>query len=287
VEILEEIAFQAINGLVWGLIIALIALGLTLVFGLLEIINVAHGALYMMGAIIAWYIVHYLGSFWLALAAAPVGVGLVGMLIERSILRPVEKEHVLTIIVTFGLMLILNNLALAIFGGAPQRMMAPFEINLSFLGFGYPGYRVFVALFSVVVLGGLWTFLYKSKYGLWMRAVHQDREMALAIGIPVKRVFMLTFGLGAFMAALGGVLAGPIVPVDFNMGLDILVITFIVVIVGGLGSLEGSVLAALLISEMEGISTVFVEPVIARVFSLTFMAGVLLLRPSGLLGWRK
>ncbi len=285
-EFLTLIGFQALNGLVWGLIIALIALGLSLVFGLLEVINVAHGALYMLGAIIGWYIVNYFGSFWLALAIAPIGVGLLGLLIERGILRPIAGEHVLTIIVTFGLMLILEHLVLATFGGAAHRMAAPFEWNFKILGFGYPGYRIFVAGTSVATMAGLWIFLRKFKYGLWMRAVNQDREMALGLGIPVRTVFMITFALGSFLAALGGILASPIVPIEFRMGLDILVITFIVVIVGGLGSLEGSVAAAILICELEGISSVFVTPTMARIFSLVFMACVLLVRPSGLFARR-
>jgi branched-chain amino acid transport system permease protein len=285
-ELLTLIGFQAINGLVWGLIIALIALGLSLVFGLLEVINVAHGALYMLGAIIGWYIVSYFGSFWLALAIAPIVVGLLGLLIERGILRPIAGKHVLTIIVTFGLMLILEHLVLATFGGAAHRMAAPFEWNLKIMGFGYPGYRIFVAGTSVVTMIGLWIFLHRFKYGLWMRAVNQDREMALGVGIPVRRVFMITFALGAYLAALGGILASPIVPIEFRMGLDILVITFIVVIVGGLGSLEGSVAAAILICELEGISSVFVTPTMARIFSLVFMACVLLVRPSGLFARR-
>ncbi len=283
-DLLSQIAFQAINGFVWGLIIALIALGLTLVFGLLEVINVSHGALYMLGAVFAWYMERFFGNFWIGLALAPLLVGIIGLIIERGVLRPIEDKPAMTIIATFGLMLIFHQAVLATFGGAPQRMREPIQFGFSIFGFGYPGYRLIVAAFSVAAMAGLWAFLYKTKFGLWMRAVRQDREMALAMGIPMNFVYMITFGLGSFLAALGGVLAAPIVVVDFKMGLDILIVTFIVVIIGGLGSLLGSVVAAILIGELEGIASVFVSPTNARVLSLVFMVIVLLIRPHGLFG---
>ncbi len=281
---LSQIGFQAVNGLVWGLIVALIALGLTLIFGLLHVINVAHGAFYMMGAIIAFYIERVTGNFWLSLLLAPFIVGGIGLCLERGVIRPVEGKPVITIIVTFGLLLIFQQLALATFGGAPQRLLPPIEGGFPLVGFRYPFYRIFVALFSLLILSGLWLFIYRTKYGMWMRAVQYDREMALGLGIPTNAVYFMTFGLGALVAGLGGALSAPIVVVSFKMGLDILVIAFIVVIVGGLGSIKGSVLAAILIGELEGISSVFVSPVIARVFSLVFMITVLMVRPEGLFG---
>lgn len=283
-DLLAQVVFQAINGFVWGLIIALIALGLTLIFGLLDVINVAHGSLYMLGAVFGWYLERTLGSFWIALVLAPLLVGVIGLGIERGILRPIEAQPVLTIIATFGLMLIFQQSVLATFGGAPQRMREPVGFGLSILGRGYPGYRLIVAAFSVAALAALWLFLNKTKLGLWMRAVRQDREMALALGIPLNRTYMLTFGLGSLLAALGGILAAPIVVVEFRMGLDILVSAFIVVLIGGLGSLPGSVVAAILIGELEGISSVFVSPTTARIFPLLFLVLVLLLRPQGLFG---
>lgn len=283
-DLLALLVFQAINGIVWGLIIALIALGLTLIFGLLDVINVAHGSLYMLGAVFGWYLERALGSFWLALVLAPVLVGLIGLGIERGVLRPIEAKPALTIIATFGLMLIFQQAMLATFGGAPQRMREPVRFDLSLLGRGYPGYRLVVAAFSVAALLGLWLFLHKTRLGLWVRAVRQDREMALALGIPLSRVYMLTFGLGSLLAAMGGVLAAPIVAVEFRMGLDILVTAFIVVLIGGLGSLAGSVVAAILIGEIEGIASAFVSPTTARIFPLLFMVLILLLRPQGLFG---
>lgn len=286
-DLAAQLVLGALNGLVWGMILALIALGLTLVFGLLEIINVSHGELYMLGGVLGWYILQWVGNFWVALVVAPAIVGLLGLAVERGILRPIEAKPIITIIATFGLSLIFQQAALSVFGGAPQRLPAPVDWELTIMGFGYSGYRFLVAFVSLLAIGGLWTFLRRFKYGLWMRAVRQDREMALAVGIPISRVYMLTFGLGAGLAALGGVLAAPIVALEFRMGLDILPAVFIVVIIGGLGSLEGSLLAALLIGELEGIASVFVTPTTARILSLVVMSMVLLVRPEGLMGRRR
>lgn len=286
-EILSLLALGALNGLVWGLILALIALGLTLVFGLLDIINISHGELYMVGAVVGWFVLQYTGNFWLALLLAPLLTCLLGLAVERGVLRPLEGQPIMTIIATFGLSMVFQQSALWAFGGAPQRISPPLDLELTIFGFGYSGYRLFVALCSILSIALLWTFLYRSKYGMWTRAVRQDREMALALGIPIERVYMLTFGLGAALAALGGVLAAPITAVEFRMGVDILPAAFIVVIIGGLGSLEGSLLAAILIGELEGLSSVFVTPTTARIFSLVFMSAVLLLRPEGLLARAK
>lgn len=286
-EILPQLILGAMNGLVWGFILALIALGLTLIFGLLEIINVSHGELYMLGAVLGWYILKFTGNFWMSLLLAPLVVGFLGLAIERGVLRPIEGKPIITIIATFGLSMIFQQAVLSVFGGAPQRIAAPLGWEVSIMAFRYSGYRFFVALCSLLAISALWGFLHRFKYGMWMRAVRQDREMALALGIPISQVYMLTFGLGAALAALGGILAAPIVALEFRMGLDILPAVFIVVIIGGLGSLEGSLLAALLIGELEGIASVFVTPTTARIFSLVFMSAVLLFRPEGLLGRRR
>jgi len=193
----------------------------------------------------------------------------------------------MTIIATFGLAMVLQQSALWGFGGAAQRVFPPIQRELSVFGFGYPGYRLFVALCSIAAIFMLWQFLHRTTYGTWMRAVRQDREMALALGIPVHRIYMLTFGLGSALAALGGILTAPITAVEFRMGVDILPAVFMVVIIGGLGSLEGALLAAILIGELEGLASVFVTPTTARIFSLIFMSVVLLLRPEGLLAGAK
>lgn len=281
-----QLVLFGLNGLVWGMIVALIALGLSLVFGLIEIINVAHGDLFMLGAVLAWYVIQTTDNFWLALATVPLAVGGLGVVVERSVLRPIEHRPIVTILATFGLSLIFQQSVLATFGGSPQRIEEPIRGVIPVLGTFYPGYRLFVALCSLAALGGLWLVLFRTRWGLWMRAVRQDREMALALGIPTPRVYMITFGLGAALAAVGGVLAAPITSLEFQMGLDVLPTAFIVVIIGGLGSLQGTLVAALLLGVLEGLANVFVTPTTARIVSLVVMAVVLLVRPQGLFGRR-
>jgi len=281
-----QLVLFGLNGLVWGMIVALIALGLSLVFGLIEIINVAHGDLFMLGAVLAWYVIQTTDNFWLALATVPLAVGGLGVVVERSVLRPIEHRPIVTILATFGLSLIFQQSVLATFGGSPQRIEEPIRGVIPVLGTFYPGYRLFVALCSLAALGGLWLVLFRTRWGLWMRAVRQDREMALALGIPTPRVYMITFGLGAALAAVGGVLAAPITSLEFQMGLDVLPTAFIVVIIGGLGSLQGTLVAALLLGVLEGLANVFVTPTTARIVSLVVMAVVLFVRPQGLFGRR-
>ena len=277
-----QVFLQVLNGFVWGWILALISLGLSLIFGLLQIINIAHGTLYMLGAVFSWYLLQWTGSFWVTLIGAPLLVGLLGMALERTLLRPVEKNPVMTIIATFALLLIFQQTVLLTFGGSARRIPEPFGFQVSLGQFGYSGYRLVVAGIAVVVLAGVWIFLHKTRAGLWIRAVKQDKEMALALGIPVSTVYTLTFGLGACLAALSGVLAAPIVAVDFRMGIDIIISAFIVVIIGGVGSLKGSVISALLVGELIGIASIFLAPTMAQVVALLVMAVILLFRPHGL-----
>jgi branched-chain amino acid transport system permease protein len=282
--VISNLAVAILNGVIWGLIMALIALGLNMIFGLLHIINMAHGVLYMLGAVVAWYFIDLTGNFWIALILAPVVVGAVGMALERGLLRTIEDKPITTIICTFGIMLAGQHLVFMTFGGTPRRINIPIETRFQLFELQYPLMRVVIAAISVGVMIALWFLLNKTKYGLWMRAVVQDREMAVALGIPVNRVYMWTFVLGSALAAFSGVLAAPIVYVDFMMGREILIMAFIIVIVGGMGNLEGSVLAAIIISLIQGVGSLFVPPAMATVFSLAFMIIVLLFRPQGLFG---
>ncbi len=281
---ISNLAVAVLNGVIWGMIMALIALGLNMIFGLLHIINMAHGVLYMLGAVVAWYLIDLTGNFWIALILAPVVVGAIGMAMERGLLRTIEDQPIITIICTFGIMLAVQHLVFMTFGGTPRRINIPIEGRFQLFELQYPLMRVVIALISIGVMIALWFLLNKTKYGLWMRAVVQDREMAVAIGIPVNRVYMWTFVLGSALAAFSGVLAAPIVYVDFMMGREILIMAFIIVIVGGMGNLEGSVLAAIIISLIQGVGSLFVPPAMATVFSLAFMIIVLLFRPQGLFG---
>jgi branched-chain amino acid transport system permease protein len=271
--VISNLAVAVLNGVIWGMIMALIALGLNMIFGLLHIINMAHGVLYMLGAVAAWYFIDLTGNFWIALILAPVVVGVIGMAIERGLLRTIEDQP-----------MAVQHLVFMTFGGTPRRINIPIEGRFQLFELQYPLMRVVIAAISIGVMIALWFLLNKTKYGLWMRAVVQDREMAVAIGIPVNRVYMWTFVLGSALAAFSGVLAAPIVYVDFMMGREILIMAFIIVIVGGMGNLEGSVLAAIIISLIQGVGSLFVPPAMATVFSLAFMIIVLLFRPQGLFG---
>jgi branched-chain amino acid transport system permease protein len=282
--VISNLAVAVLNAVVWGMIMALIALGLNMIFGLLHIINMAHGALYMLGAVVAWYLIEVTGSFWIALVVAPLCVAVVGVLMEKGLLRTIEDKPITTIICTFGVMLAIQQLVLMIFGGSPRRIAAPISYRFPLFQLQYPMMRIVIAFISVLVMAGLWFFLRKTKYGLWMRAVVQDREMGIALGIPVNKVYMWTFILGSALAAFSGVLAAPIVSVEFMMGREVLIMAFIIVIVGGMGNLEGSVIAAIMISLIQGIGALFVPPSIATVFALAFMIIVLLIRPQGLFG---
>ncbi len=281
---ISNLAIAFLNAVVWGLIMALIALGLNMIFGLLHIINMAHGALYMLGAVVAWYLIELTGNFWIALVTAPLCVGVIGIVMEKSLLRRIEDKPITTIICTFGIMLAVQQLVLMIFGGSPRRITLPVGYRFPLFELQYPLMRIVIALISIGVMIGLWIFLRKTKYGLWMRAVVQDREMAVGLGIPVNKVYMWTFVLGSALAAFSGVLAAPIVSVEFMMGREVLIMAFIIVIVGGMGNLEGSVIAAIMISMIQGIGALFVPPSIATVFALAFMIIVLLIKPQGLFG---
>ena len=281
---ISNLSIAFLNAVVWGMIMALIALGLNMIFGLLHIINMAHGALYMLGAVVAWYLIELTGNFWIALVVAPLCVGIVGIAMERGLLRKIEDKPITTIICTFGIMLVIQQLVLMIFGGSPRRIAAPIPYRFPLFQLEYPLMRIVIAFISILVMVGLWFFLRKTKYGLWMRAVVQDREMAIALGIPVNKVYMWTFVLGSALAAFSGVLAAPIVSVEFMMGREVLIMAFIIVIVGGMGNLEGSVIAAIMISMIQGIGALYVPPAIATVFALAFMIIVLLFRPQGLFG---
>jgi branched-chain amino acid transport system permease protein len=278
----DLLTILAMNGLVWGLIVALIALGLSIIFGLLDFINVAHGDFFMVGTVLAWTAIELTGNYWIAFLVVPVLGFVLGAIIERVVLRPVENSASLSIVAAFGLSLILQESVRATFGATPKRILDPIGTTFPVLSLNYQVYRLFAAGISLVALGGFFLFLHRTKFGTWMRAVRQDREIAIAMGVPADRVFAATFGLGTAMAMLGGVVAAPITTVEFRLGLDVLPFCFIAVIIGGLGNLSGTAAAAVLLAVMEGIITSFAEPTTARIASLIFMSVVLLLRPQGL-----
>jgi branched-chain amino acid transport system permease protein len=272
----------AVNGLVWGLIIALIALGLSIIFGLLDIINVAHGDFFMLGTVSGLVLTTATGNFWIAIVLVPLIGFALGMVLERLIIRPTIRQASLTIVTTFGLSMIIQEMVRATYGPQPRRMSAPIEGTVPLFGIDYDIYRICAAAFAALALAAFFLFLRRTKLGTWIRATRHDPETATALGIPVKQVSAFTFALGTAMALLGGAIAAPITTVEFRTGVDILPFCFMAVVIGGLGNLQGTVAAAILLAVLEGLVTSVADPTLARITSLAVMSGVLLFRPHGL-----
>jgi branched-chain amino acid transport system permease protein len=281
---LSVLLFLVVDGLIWGSIVALIALGLSLIFGIMRIINLAHGDLFMLGAVIAVLVSDGLGSLWPALLIAPLILGLVAMPVERWVLRPFEGRPLNTLIGTLGLSFIIQQVVLMTWGGTPRRLAAPVTFTVQIFGVAFPGYRLVAAGMGLALLALLWMVVYRTAFGVRLRATIDQPEVADAMGINTSQIRMLTFGLGAGLAAAGGVLAAPIRNVFYLMGFDVLLFSFIVVIVGGLGSLVGTFVAAFTLSGTEGLLSAFVQPVEARILILLLMAALVLVRPRGLFG---
>ena len=280
---LDQILVQTVNGLVTGMILALIASGLTLIFGIMDVVNFAHGELFMLGAYVGVITLGATGNFWIALATATLTIGLLGAAIYASTLRPLlGRDPLTTILATFGVSLVLQNYALWQFGPVARKIAEPFPQHFTLLYLEYPWYRLLIALLSAAIIGCLWLFLKFGTYGIWIRATTQDRIMAQAMGIPVPRVLTLVFAVGAGMAGASGVLFGPLVGVNHAMGLDWVLKAFIVVVVGGMGNLGGSIAASLFISLLESYASLWVTPAQAVIFSFVALILTLLFRPTGL-----
>lgn len=278
----DTLLLLALNGLIWGLIIALIALGLSVIFGLLDIINIAHGDFFMVGTVLSWFVLEATGNYWIGFLLVPVICFILGALIQRLVIQPIHGAAALSIVATFGLSLILQEVVRMTFGATPQRILAPVPGTMSLFGIQYDIYRLYAAAFSIAALGAFFLFLHRTKLGTWMRAVRHDRDTAIAMGIPAQRVYVFTFAIGFALAGFGGVVAAPITTVDFRGGVDLLPVCFIAVIVGGLGNLPGTAAAAILLAVLEGIIQSVASPTVARISSLVLMSVVLLLRPQGL-----
>lgn len=278
-----------LEGLVTSAVLALMALGLSLVFGVMRVVNVAHGEFYMLGAVLAWWFAslvsgHPAIGFLLALFASPLIVAAVAFLAERLVLRRLDYEPEATIVATIGLLYIIQQLALTFYGPEARPVEAPFDARIALPWFGYSAYKLAVIVVSVALMLATWLFLTRTRAGLIMRATQSDREMAQAFGIPVDRVYAGVFALGAGLAALAAVLIVPIRQAHYLMGLDPLLLSFIVVIIGGLGSLRGTVVAAILIGLSDGIISMFFSPTLAKMLATFLVALVLVFRPQGLFG---
>jgi branched-chain amino acid transport system permease protein len=296
--------FASIEGAVAAAVLALTAVGLSLVFGVMRVVNVAHGEFFMLGAVIAWWVASQVGGhgaygFIAALIIAPIVAGAVAALADFVVLKRLNYDPESTIVATIGILYILQQTVLMTYGADARPVEAPFNsrIALPWLewseggfktvwpwGFGTTTYKLFVIAAAAVILTGFWLLMSRTKLGLVMRATQLDRETALAFGIPVDRVYAMVFGLGAGLAAMSAVLLVPIQQAHYLMGGDPLLLSFIVVIIGGLGSIPGTVVAAILIGMSDGIISIFFDPTLAKIIATLAVALVLVFRPQGLFG---
>lgn len=297
----------ALEGAVGAAVLALTAVGLSLVFGVMRVVNVAHGALFMLGAVLAWWVASHLDGmhpavgFAAALVAAPLLVGGLAALTDITILKRINYDPERTIVATIGILYIIEQVTLMTYGPDARPVAPPFNTRLALPWFewGDAGFEIYypwglsTTTYKLAVIGaagavllGVWGMMTRTRIGLLMRATQGDRDMALAFGIPVERVYATVFGIGAGLAALAAVLIVPIQQAHYLMGADPLLLSFIVVIIGGLGSLPGTVLAAVLIGLSDGIISVFFTPTLAKILATLLVALVLVFRPQGLFGHR-
>jgi branched-chain amino acid transport system permease protein len=279
----DQIMIQTVNGIVTGMILALVASGLTLIFGIMDVVNFAHGELFMLGAYVGVIVLAASGNFWVALIVSTLTVALIGAALQITTLRPlIGRDPLTTILATFGISLVLQNYALWQFGPVARKINEPFTGYFKLFYLDYPWYRLVIAGLSAAIIGAFWLFLKYGTYGIWIRATTQDRMMAQAMGIPVPWVHTAVFAIGAGMAAASGVLFGPLVGVNHAMGLDWVLKAFIVVVVGGMGNLGGSIAASIFISLLESYASIWVSPAQAVIVSFVVLVLTLLFRPTGL-----
>lgn len=281
---------QLLIGLINGSFYALLSLGLAVIFGLLNIINFTHGAQYMMGAFCAYLLLNWLGlGYWWSLAIAPLLVGATGVLIERTMLARLYKlDHLYGLLLTFGLALIIQGLFRNEFGSSGLPYAMPQELrggqNLGFMFL--PNYRAWVIVASLVVCLSTWYVIERTKLGSYLRAATENPALVQAFGINVPRMITLTYGFGVALAGLAGVMAAPIYQVSPQMGADLIIVVFAVVVIGGMGSIMGSIVTGFALGLVEGLTKVF-YPEASNIVIFVIMAIVLLIRPAGLFGTQK
>ncbi|HEY7538769.1 MAG TPA: branched-chain amino acid ABC transporter permease [Methylomirabilota bacterium] len=280
---MDQIIIQTLHGLVNGMVLAMVASGLTLIFGIMDIVNFAHGDLLMLGAFVGATVVDMTGNYWLALLVAAVTIGILGALLQLTTLRPlIGRDPLTTILATFGISLVIQKYALWQWGPSVRRISEPVPGDFDLFYLQYPWYRIATAVMAGLIIGALWLFLKYGKYGIWIRATTQDRVMAQAMGIPVPLVYTAVFAIGSAMAAASGVLFGPFAGVTPTMGSDFTLRAFIVVVVGGMGNLGGSILAAIFVSLLESYAAILVSPAQAVIVSFVVLVLTMLFRPTGL-----
>jgi branched-chain amino acid transport system permease protein len=281
------LAIQFLTGLGRAMIYFIVASGLTLVFGVLRIINLAHGSFYMIGAFLAYSLILCLGpiAFWPILILAPLVVVLLSILIERGVLRIIyDKEHILQVLTTLALVFIFEDMVKVIWGAEPVVIAGP-EIlsgSIPIFGYSYPRYYLLVMISGPLVALGLWLLLNKTRLGKISRATAEDREMVSALGIDANLIFAAVFAIGCFLSGFGGAIIAPIVRIGLGMDMEILVMAFLIVIIGGLGNVWGALLASLIIGEIEAVGILFFSQ-FSLVFAFIAMVIIMIIKPAGLL----
>src|SRR6476620_11633941 len=284
---IQAMMSQLLLGLVNGSFYAMLSLGLAVIFGLLNVINFAHGALYMMGAFIAWMGLSYFGiNYWMMLIVAPLLVGIFGIIIEKTMLRWLYKlDHLYGLLLTFGITLLVEGVFRSIYGVSGQPYSVPEGLggatNLGFMVL--PNYRAWVVVASLVVCFATWFVIEKTKLGAYLRAGTENPRLVEAFGVNVPLMVTLTYGFGVALAAFAGVLAAPVMQVSPLMGQNLIIVVFAVVVIGGMGSIMGSIVTGLALGVIEGLTKVFYPEASATVVFIV-MALVLLVRPAGLFG---
>ena len=290
-EALEWLQFvlapQVVNGASIGVAVVLMALGLTIIFGLLDVINMAHGEFYAIGAYAAVALLGVGVPFWWALAITPLLMAVIGYVTERALIQRVfhsKDRHTLTLLLTFGLAIILEDALKILFGANPLRLDAPITGATEMFGLFFPNYRLFLMAVGTLVIGAVWIVVFRTRLGAMVRAAAFDRHMAASLGVPVGVVYAGTFAFGVALAGLSGVLLAPIYSVFPTMGRDFVLIAFSVVIIGGMGSIKGAVIAGLVLTQVQAISSLYISPVWSDPLLFGIMVLTLMWRPQGLFG---
>ena len=281
------LAPQVINGLSIGVAVVLMALGLTIIFGLLDVINMAHGEFYAIGAYVGLALLGAGLPFWWALGLTPILMAALGYVTERGLVQRVfhhKDRHTLTLLLTFGVGVVLEDLLKIIFGANPLRMEAPISGATEVMGLFFPNFRLFLMLAGGLVIAGVWIVVFRTPLGAVVRAAAYDRHMTASLGVPVQRVYAGTFAFGVALAGLSGVLLAPVYSVFPTMGRDFVFMAFSVVIIGGMGSIKGAVIAGLVLTQIQSISSLYISPVWSDPLLFGIMVLVLMWRPQGLFG---
>jgi branched-chain amino acid transport system permease protein len=292
---------QALNGLQFGLMLFLLAAGLTLVFGIMDMINLAHGSLYMVGAYLAAAVTQASGSFMVGIGAAMIGTALLGALLEVSLLRRLyARDHLAQVLATFALILIANEAVRMIWGAQPMLLNAPDALSgpVSLGGFFYPAYRLLLIGVGVLVAGLLYLLVSHTRLGMWVRAGASNREMTEALGVNVRLLFTAVFAFGAALCALAGAMLGPLLAVQVGMGESILILAFVVIVIGGIGSIRGALVGSLMVGLVDTLGRAALPsllreflspevapslgPALASILIYVLMAAILFWRPEGL-----